>query len=203
MFDLAGYMRHGLTRCQFLHSEKQEKNTALLKNAEISQSEERLKQELRNELHEINEMCETSQKLQMNLESRTEEIKRLQAHIHELDERIAGQNVQIEGANELTKEFNEKNKVCVLACAPVRQFIGTDCLSSLQTIKVLNQRLVDMKKTLQHELKGTLNSSNGNGMMIESSTPVTPAPQPIMDDVNFKYLKHVILKFLTSREVRP
>lgn len=88
---------------------------------------------------------------------------------------------------------------------------------------MLNQRLADMKKTLQHELKSSANEkctsiSNGNAKA-NNSTAVNDGhnqsePDPIvnnpsknasavaMDDVNLKYLKHVILKFLTSREVR-
>lgn len=89
---------------------------------------------------------------------------------------------------------------------------------------MLNQRLSDMKKTLQNELKSSANEkcgtsiSNGNAKA-NNSTAVNEGhkqsePDPIvnnpsknasavaMDDVNLKYLKHVILKFLTSREVR-
>lgn len=89
---------------------------------------------------------------------------------------------------------------------------------------MLNQRLADMKKTLQHELKSSANEKcvtsiiNGNAKA-NNSTAVNDGhnqsePDPIvnnpsknasavaMDDVNLKYLKHVILKFLTSREVR-
>lgn len=74
---------------------------------------------------------------------------------------------------------------------------------------MLNQRLADMKKTLQHELKiNTANSNMNNNMNKSNSVTntiindrnLTQNPA-VMDDVNFKYLKHVILKFLTSREV--
>lgn len=108
---------------------------------------------------------------------------------------------------------------------------------------MLNQRLMDMKKTLQHELKSTgstekiatpATSSNGtitsttatnistsatstnttnvnnsnrtkaNGYHVTGEIDKNAKTQNnfVMDDVNFKYLKHVILKFLTSREVR-
>lgn len=91
---------------------------------------------------------------------------------------------------------------------------------------MLNQRLSDMKKTLQNELK--INGSSTTTVAAANNTP-SDAPLPshcengtngtipvdnkvkatkqaattavVMDDVNFKYLKHVILKFLTSREV--
>lgn len=87
---------------------------------------------------------------------------------------------------------------------------------------MLNQRLGDMKKTLQHELK-TNGSGNGttalqsNGLVISGcqgtklngieceqtmDNSSLKTPSVAMDDVNFRYLKHVILKFLTSREVK-
>lgn len=102
----------------------------------------------------------------------------------------------------------------------IDQFMITKQNISFQTIKILNQRHADMKKTLQNELKSSSNEKNGiadanapkaNGCTVSNS--VTEPDQlvnnnsktssaVVMDDVNFKYLKHVILKFLTSREVR-
>lgn len=79
-----------------------------------------------------------------------------------------------------------------------------------------------MKKTLQNELKsssnekiGTIVANNANvpkangttvgNIAAETDQLVNNNPKKassvVMDDVNFKYLKHVILKFLTSREV--
>lgn len=84
---------------------------------------------------------------------------------------------------------------------------------------MLSQRLADMKKTLQNELKSGASESviapvnNLNGTSVENKTPIANETDQkvnnnvnttstiVMDDVNFKYLKHVILKFLTSREV--
>lgn len=73
-----------------------------------------------------------------------------------------------------------------------------------------------MKKTLQHELKvNNGNASTNANTHLPSATAIlaltdnekligdmNAQPTVVMDDVNFKYLKHVILKFLTSREVR-
>lgn len=66
-----------------------------------------------------------------------------------------------------------------------------------------------MKKTLQQEIKSNnltsnnnhehyTNQLNGNSNANNFSKIGTPI---IMDEVNFKYLKHVVVKFLTSREV--
>lgn len=94
---------------------------------------------------------------------------------------------------------------------------------------MLQQRLADMKKTLQRELKVPVNTIDPGGtdsdgfipayapctssgsniaVLTPSSTQqmnVTPkyrseVDEEMNDDVNFKYLKHVLIKFLTSRE---
>lgn len=81
----------------------------------------------------------------------------------------------------------------------------------MQTIKTLQLRLADMKKTLQQELRTTNNSNFYNDMTDNSAAVLMPSQISTKnmtntgvrrdeDDVNFKYLKHVIIKFLTSRE---
>lgn len=64
-----------------------------------------------------------------------------------------------------------------------------------------------MKKTLQQELKSPTNSFyECDAAIIQPSLSTTKNVQHHFnaksdeDDVNFKYLKHVIIKFLTSRE---
>lgn len=105
---------------------------------------------------------------------------------------------QLQNLDCLEDELNEKNK----------------------QIKVLNQRLSDIKKTLKMELKtsngnitnnNNSNSTNQNFSELISETVVvandgpqkehSKASKVVMDEVNFKYLKHVLFKFLTSREV--
>lgn len=85
-----------------------------------------------------------------------------------------------------------------------------------KAIKILNQRLFDVKKTLQEEIK---NNNSGACGTIASTAPAILIPVNVdnnnsyhnssisgkktyeMDEVKFSYLKHVILKFLTSREL--
>lgn len=67
-----------------------------------------------------------------------------------------------------------------------------------------------MKKTLQQELKSPGNSfyeieNNSSAAILQPSLSTTKNVQHFNaksdeDDVNFIYLKHVIIKFLTSRE---
>lgn len=90
----------------FLQRERKEKNAIALQNVEISQNEEQLKQQLRNESHEVNEMCETIQKL-------TDERNDLEVHLNECQQKI-------ESIEVLKNEISDKNKVFCLevACLP-------------------------------------------------------------------------------------
>lgn len=63
-----------------------------------------------------------------------------------------------------------------------------------------------MKKTLQRELRVPSSSFDND---VDSAAILTPSSSKTVtakhsnsqeDDVNFKYLKHVLIKFLTSRE---
>lgn len=76
----------------------------------MSQNEERLKQQLRNESHEITEMNET--------------IQNLNEQRYELESRINNCHQQIDGIDELKNEISEKNKVKFLCykCKCIEQF---------------------------------------------------------------------------------
>uniref|UniRef100_A0A182SJZ5 GRIP domain-containing protein n=1 Tax=Anopheles maculatus TaxID=74869 RepID=A0A182SJZ5_9DIPT len=201
-----------------LASETQEKMAVLMKNAEISQQEEILRQELRHEKDESIELHERAMMLQHELDKRLNTVNELRKQVDEL---------MTTNLN-LNADLVDKNKVRGGVINAMRELI----------IKTLNQRLVDMKKTLQEELKGQQNSNNNNnntiannyiggnqpppppshdrslersksfeGKMIAKENGIlkqngTPSGGPVvMDEVNFRYLKHVIIKFLTSREV--
>lgn len=77
----------------------------------------------------------------------------------------------------------------------------------------MNQRLLDVKKTLQEEIK---NNNSGSSGSMSCNAPAILIPTDVdtsyqsgdiskkiyeMDEVKFSYLKHVILKFLTSRDL--
>lgn len=103
----------------FRYSEQQEKNAALLKNAEMSQSEERLKQELRSESNEMSELYETIQSLQVSLQMKTNEVEQLIGRLNVLEEKNLQQRAHMDSVDELKKEIHDKNKV------------STGCLSHL------------------------------------------------------------------------
>ena len=97
-------------------------------------------------------------------------------------------------------------------------------IHALQNIRVLQQRLSDMKKTLQRELRVPAQSVDGTTTAesdpLTQAAVLTPSSSKHLqqkqhqqsvtnhrmtavdddDDVSFKYLKHVLIKFLTSRE---
>ncbi|XP_019871263.1 golgin subfamily A member 1 [Aethina tumida] len=145
-----------------------EKNTALLRNAEISQQMELVKmnmkrqeQEMTDLLNKLGQLEEENVKLK---DSKTVE-KQLRDTIVELEDQIS-----------------EKNK----------------------NIKTLQLRLADMKKTLQQELRTPSNHADLDAAILtpsQTSTKHHPKSSRRDDeDVNFKYLKHVVIKFLTSRD---
>ncbi|XP_023168798.1 golgin subfamily A member 1 [Drosophila hydei] len=167
-----------------LELEREEKLTALLRNAEISQSEELLKKELRMEQTESNELHDKNKQLEQDLQETKQALHLLKD--------AAEQNANDQAKYELSqREIAEKNK----------------------TIKTLNQRLGDLKKTLQKEFRSAQTATiDVDTEQVMPAFRVTNAPienfqsdnKPnciIMDEVNFMYLKHVIVKFLTSREV--
>ncbi|XP_057651374.1 golgin subfamily A member 1 [Diorhabda carinulata] len=152
-----------------------EKNTTLVRNAEISQQMELVKQEIRQLEREMSEHLNRLSNLEeenTKLKDSVQIEQRLRKNIEELQEQIA-----------------EKNK----------------------NIKTLQLRLADMKKTLQQELRTPGNPNYHSDLLdLNSAAILTPTQMSIRhfpslvkrddEDVNFKYLKHVILKFLTSRE---
>ncbi|XP_059608548.1 golgin subfamily A member 1 [Phlebotomus argentipes] len=171
-----------------LTDEKAEKANVVLKNAEISQSEEILKQSLREEQDELAELTEKMTKLRTELKERDAREASLEEQIQQLQSILDGETDKLARIDQLSTELGEKNK----------------------TIKQLNQRLGDMKKTLQQEIKSNNNVSGGGSNHIQQQQQLSvPEKMPerladgavVMDEVNFKYLKHVVFKFLTSREV--
>ncbi|KAF5306416.1 hypothetical protein FQA39_LY08925 [Lamprigera yunnana] len=154
-----------------------EKNIALLRNAEISQQMEMAKQECRRQDVEINDFVNKISTLE-------DEIKKYKENETKSVEQDLKSTI-----SRLEEQLTEKNKA----------------------IKTLQLRLADMKKTLQtQELKtpGSTNyydtsDINSAAVLMPSHTSTKNYQHTIRkddDDINFKYLKHVLIKFLTSRE---
>ncbi|XP_034109310.1 golgin subfamily A member 1 isoform X2 [Drosophila albomicans] len=167
-----------------LEIEREEKLTALLRNAEISQSEELLKKELRLEQNESNDLHDKNKQLE-------NDVKEARVALQALNEAAQQNEQDLAKYEQSQREIIEKNK----------------------TIKTLSQRLGDLKKTLQKEFRSSQSATiDVDTDQVIPALRISHAPiesfqsdnKPnciIMDEVNFKYLKHVIIKFLTSREV--
>ncbi|KAK9709586.1 GRIP domain [Popillia japonica] len=177
--ELGEEKHHSLNVQKTLSRVTSEKNTALLRNAEISQQMELAKQESRRLESEMTELMN-------KLTSIEDENKVYKEKENKGIEQELRNNLAV-----LEEQISDKNK----------------------TIKNLQLRLADMKKALQQELRTTPGSliSNNDHYELNSAAILTPSqnttrniqgfgPRRDEEDVNFKYLKHVIIKFLTSRE---
>lgn len=146
-----------------------EKNTTLMRNAELSQQTSLCQQQLLKTEKELNELIKKSNLIQ-------EENKQYKLLLMDSEDR--DKDCDRERLAQLEAAFAEKNK----------------------TIKLQQQRLSDMKKTLQKELKIQATSEGDNSSTHSDTTAIPGATNSGLDQVNFVYLKHVIFKFLTSRE---
>lgn len=147
----------------------EEKNTTLLRNAELSQQTSLCQQQLLRTEKELDDVVEKSNIIQ-------EENKQFKLLLK--DSEGCNRNCDMERLAQLEAAFAEKNK----------------------TIKLQQQRLSDMKKTLQKELKNQVTNDGDNSCLSSSTQGISSAANNSLDQVNFVYLKHVIFKFLTSRE---
>lgn len=150
--------------------EREEKITALLRNAEISQSEEILKKELRIERDEISELQEENNNLKVEITELKNKLNDFECSAQKKEDHSIENDA-------LKKELCEKNQV----------------------VRNLTQRLSDVKKEFQSN--GKIPATIPVQSMNVSKKPSSDSGIVVMDDVNFSYLKHVIIKFLTSREV--
>ena len=159
----------------------EETNKLALRNAQLSQQSDLSQQQcqrLEKEIEDVQTRCN-------KLEEENQEVKRLLSDAEERDEKSEKMQTIRAQLAELESSVSEKNK----------------------TIKLQQQRLTDMKKMLQKELKNQNNDLDNNApqscpspSMNRKSPAVLTVVQSEPEDVNFKYLKHVIFKFLTSRE---
>ncbi|XP_031779255.1 golgin subfamily A member 1 isoform X2 [Nasonia vitripennis] len=182
-----------------LEKERTEKDSALLRTALISQEIQIAKQETKTQELENVELQSRLDSLEDTLKIKCKDIDEINRRLDEAlqknqdYEKIKQDTVALEGnekvlktsLSDLEEQLSEKNK----------------------TIKILQQRLADMKKTLQRELRVPSSSLDSDAepsaaILNPSSSKTVTAKHSNSreDDVNFKYLKHVLIKFLTSRE---
>ncbi|XP_013133478.1 PREDICTED: golgin subfamily A member 1, partial [Papilio polytes] len=156
--------------------ERRQKDEALLRNATMSQSVEMSQCEVR---YLEDELAEQRTKI-AELEEVIADHKENQATCMIIKQNEKKKNEEIEDLKKrilgvMTSETELKKKV---------HYLETEIVDKNKKIKTLENRILDMKKTLQRELQS-------------SKTDLTSAEE---QDISRRYLKHVVLRFVTGRE---
>ncbi|XP_015592620.1 golgin subfamily A member 1 isoform X1 [Cephus cinctus] len=182
-----------------LEKERNEKDGALLRNAQVSQDIEMAKHESRRQEVENVELQNRLEVLEGTLRSKGKEVDDLSRALEESRKRMD----ELEEAERSRERVEGNEKMLKNSLTDMEEQL----IEKTKTIKVLQQRLSDMKKTLQRELRVPSSSLDSDAepsaaILSPSSSKTVTAKQSNSreDDVNFKYLKHVLIKFLTSRE---
>lgn len=179
--------------------EKDEKDAALLRNAQVSQDIEIVKQENRQQEIENMELQNRVENLEDHLVGKAKEVEQAAVTLKQFEQKVA----KLEEAERNREKMERNERILKSNLLDLEEQLS----EKNKTIKVLQQRLADMKKTLQRELK--IPSSSLDSDAEASAAILNPSSSKTVtakhnnsreDDVNFKYLKHVLIKFLTSRE---
>lgn len=179
--------------------EKDEKDAALLRNAQVSQDIEIVKQENRQQEIENMELQSRVENLEDHLVGKVKEAEQAAITLKQFEQKVA----KLEEAEHNREKMERNERILKNNLLDLEEQLS----EKNKTIKVLQQRLTDMKKTLQRELK--IPSSSLDSDAEASAAILNPSSSKTVtakhnnsreDDVNFKYLKHVLIKFLTSRE---
>ncbi|XP_015112526.1 golgin subfamily A member 1 [Diachasma alloeum] len=182
-----------------LEKERDEKDLALLRNAQVSQDFELAMQEKRIQETENVELQSKIESLERTMKKMRHDMDESSRSFEEARERL----VVFEQAEDDRKKNEEMERTLKSNLSDMEEQLS----DKTKTIKVLQQRLADMKKTLQRELRVPSSSLDSDAepppaILNPSSSKTVTAKNSSgqEEDVNFKYLKHVLIKFLTSRE---
>ncbi|CAH0603271.1 unnamed protein product [Chrysodeixis includens] len=157
--------------------EKREKDEALLRNAHMSQSIEMSQCNVRYQETEISELKAKIKELDALIAQHKEN----QAACMLIKENEVARKKEIEDLKKRIDELIENET----ALKKTIQDLETEICDKNKKIKTLDNRISDMKKTLQRELQS-------------SKSDLTSAEE---QDISRRYLKHVVLRFLTAREL--
>ncbi|XP_072936486.1 uncharacterized protein [Epargyreus clarus] len=157
--------------------EKREKDEALLRNAHMSQNIEMSKC---NERYLESEVTDLKAKI-TELEGIIAQHKENQAACMLIKENEASRIVEIEELKKRVDGLVESESTLKKTV----QDLETEICDKNKKIKTLDNRIADMKKTLQRELQS-------------SKSDLSSAEE---QEISRRYLKHVVLRFLTAREL--
>ncbi|KAK3909020.1 Golgin subfamily A member 1 [Frankliniella fusca] len=200
-----------------LDAERSAKEAAELKASKISDEVNNSNKCLGSKESELLELRNYLAQLESRIASKDEEMAKIQSQKQEISTRVE----ELEKERELfiAKSNQDKNLNDLVSD------LESQIIDKNKSIKQLQQRLGDMKKTLQKELNlypdgysGDIKSNGTTGLALDDTSAAVLAPSSSHqvsqrrlqqqatsssegnNDVNFQYLKHVLLKFLTSRE---
>ncbi|KAL1123799.1 hypothetical protein AAG570_001570 [Ranatra chinensis] len=169
-----------------LQKERKEKDDALLRNAQVSQEVDMAKQDLKQQQAESEEMYKKIGNLEDLIKEKDLELSKYKSEVAELIDKA-----QTEAEARQMATENERK---------LKETIG-DLKAKIaekdKDIRVLQQRRADLQKTLR-DLK--VSESSGDSIANHNASSGLPPKNNVDEDINFLYLKHVIIKFLTCRE---
>uniref|UniRef100_A0A1E1X5X7 Golgin subfamily A member 1 n=1 Tax=Amblyomma aureolatum TaxID=187763 RepID=A0A1E1X5X7_9ACAR len=216
------------------HSETTLKHSVKKSEAELKTVKEevmKLKQELASLNVENKRLKEELDALQQQADKecaqRQEEVARLKESLHAATQKV--EQLEEEAA------ANETNSTSLADLQSKMAELEDQLSEKNKMLKLQQQRISDMKKTLQRELKNHHGASSAGASLnnekvaslvneVPPSVDLGNAPGPaansvskaaaqdptavqpsglenkLEDDINFKYLKHVVFKFMTSKE---
>ncbi|XP_068222600.1 golgin subfamily A member 1-like isoform X2 [Palaemon carinicauda] len=208
---------------------KERTNVELLEKAKVEiqskletacSEKNRLSQNLDEYVEKLTSSENCVKDLQGETQKKSESISELETRVNQLMCDCEQLNLQLKSSEEdLQHKIEESDTVKTLREA--MKALEDELSEKKQALKVQSQRLADMKKTIQRELKlsadTTDHASDSRPELrpLQTSSP-GPATLPVVnnyqtgvtsingsveeDGINNTYLKHVIIKYLTSRE---
>ncbi|KAG7311653.1 hypothetical protein JYU34_002707 [Plutella xylostella] len=156
-----------------VHSERQEKEEAFLRNAHMSQALELSRVEARHLAAECGDLAQ--------LQQLHRQLEQDQAACKLIKENEAARQAEVE---ELKRRVEQLTGSEAALQQTVRE-LEADICDKNKKIKTLDNRIADMKKTLQRELQASRSDHRAQEEQ----------------DISRRYLKHVVLRFLTAREL--
>ncbi|XP_078082612.1 golgin subfamily A member 1 isoform X2 [Mustelus asterias] len=177
-----------------MHQLQMENETSKSSLAEREGAVQSQLNDLKLQLAERQELLEASQRKEKDLEA---EVTTLNGQLHPSENEEKGQNGDVTIADALQLQHDNQD-------------LEQQLMEKNKTIKQLLQRLTELKKTLQKELKMKPELETAEvreksffelpASINNSTTVVNNSDLNDSREINFEYLKHVLLKFMSVRE---
>uniref|UniRef100_A0A8C3LMN8 Golgin subfamily A member 1 n=1 Tax=Chrysolophus pictus TaxID=9089 RepID=A0A8C3LMN8_CHRPC len=187
----------------------QEKVSSLEKKLERNLSGVEHVQELLKEKASLEQkLDETSQQILTDRMHHVNAVNQLETRVSELEESARALNEHLHlPENRMTEQNGEVTATDIIQLQKDNRELEQQIVEKNKMIKQLQQRMTELKKTLQKELKIRPDSEvpevreKTNSEVPNAAVTVTNNSD-LNDsrEINFEYLKHVVLKFMSCRE---